>query len=197
LDRFCEAWYQGRWCSKENDFQAEAQEEVFAAGIDSSFFRSFSTLPTPGEVRTQAKVQCVAGTGPDKRKQLPAPGLKFVSAPPVVFESKGVFVKWGHDIRVSEAQCLYALNRFLMGAVPVPELYGWRTENECVYIYMQALHGRTLELVWDALDHDSRNAVCEQLHTIFNNLRQLEQSPDDAFIGITHRTSTIVETNRR
>ncbi|WEW57591.1 hypothetical protein PRK78_003058 [Emydomyces testavorans] len=152
---------------------------------DSSFFQRFSQLPTPSEVRAEAKAQHLAGTSPDKRYGLVGP--KFVKPPPVLFESLGLFVKWGYTVTIAEGQCLYALSRFLKGAVPVPEVYGWRTENEHVYIYMEALTGRTLEEAWDMLGVDDRDDICQELKTSFDNLRRLEQCPNDRFIGSINR----------
>lgn len=77
-------------------------------------------------------------------------------------------------MRISEGQCLYAIGQHLKGHVPVPEIYGWRTDGDQTFIYMEHLHARTLEQAWDMLEPDDRVSVCSELRTICNNIRQLE-----------------------
>ncbi|KMP02503.1 hypothetical protein CISG_10332 [Coccidioides immitis RMSCC 3703] len=148
---------------------------------DSSFFRRFDRLPSPAEVQAQARAQHLQGKSVDKRRGFSA-DLDFYKPLPAVFESLGLFVKWGGAVSIAEGQCLYAINHFLRGFVPVPEIYGWRTEKSHVYIYMEALEGQTLEKMWDTMNDNQRNAICQQLKISFDNLRQLEQCPKDRFI---------------
>ncbi|RJE24837.1 Phosphotransferase enzyme family, partial [Aspergillus sclerotialis] len=89
----------------------------------------------------------------------------------------------GAQVRISEAQSAYAVHRFLKGRVPAPEVYGWRTDGDEKFIYMQYMHGQTLEESWDLLDYNERDTICRQLRAICNNLRELEQDPSDTFIG--------------
>jgi hypothetical protein len=90
---------------------------------DSQFFRKFTKLPSPEEVRSQAKAQHLAGVCPDNRKTFSLEG-PHVRPPPVIFKDLGLFVKWGSAARISEGQCLYALGQLLKDQVPVPEIYG-------------------------------------------------------------------------
>lgn len=55
---------------------------------------------------------------------------------------------------------------------PVPEVDGAEK-----FIYMQYVHGQTLEEASDSLEHHDRDTVCHRLRTICDNLRQLEQDP--------------------
>jgi hypothetical protein len=59
---------------------------------DSQFFRKFNDLPSPEEVRAQAKAQHLAGVNPDDRKTLSMVG-PYVRSPPVIFKDLGLFVK--------------------------------------------------------------------------------------------------------
>lgn len=151
---------------------------------DSQFFNKFANLPSPEEVRAQAKAQYLAGVSVDNRKTFSSFG-PYVRPPPAVFEDLGLFVKWGSAVSVSEGQCLYAIAQLLKDHVPVPEVYGWRQEGDEIFIYMEYLQAQTLEQAWDMLESDDRVSVCNELRIICNNLRQLEQDPADPFIGRT------------
>ncbi|PLB48406.1 hypothetical protein P170DRAFT_438054 [Aspergillus steynii IBT 23096] len=103
---------------------------------DSSFFRQWRELPSPKEVKAQAEYQHRAGVGPDPRTDYSIP-IPYVRPPPVVFEDMGLLIKWGRYVGISEALVLLALGRFLEGHVPVPEVYGWRTDGDEIFIYME------------------------------------------------------------
>lgn len=147
---------------------------------DSSFFTKWSHLPSPEGVRAQAKAQHLAGINPDKRKVYNG---FHVTPPPVLFEDMGPFVKWGIDTQLSEARCLYAIRGFIGDIVPVPEVYGWRTDGDERFIYMGHVQGQKLEQVWDTMEPDERSVVCYELRASLEKLRQVEQDPLDPFIG--------------
>ncbi|EEP78875.1 predicted protein [Uncinocarpus reesii 1704] len=86
----------------------------------SSFFKTWTHLPSPEAVRSMARAQYLAGSSPDKRKTLGEKG-PFYSPPPVVFASANLFVKWGSNVTIAEGQSLYAVHHFLEGGVPIPE----------------------------------------------------------------------------
>jgi serine/threonine protein kinase len=146
----------------------------------SSFFQQYKQLPSPDEVRSQARAQYLAGTHwGDKRRDV---STGFNARPsPAVFESMGLFVKWGSDIRIAEGQSLYAIRSHLKNAVP--EIYGWRTDRDETFLYMEAIHGTTLEQTWKQIEHKDRIHICYELRRIFDTLRQLKQNPTDTFIG--------------
>ena len=78
--------------------------------VDSSFFSVHGPnprLPTPAEVRALSPA---SETDPRPR--------------PVKFEHLDLLVKFGHDVAIEEAQCLWIVRRLLGQEVPVPELYG-------------------------------------------------------------------------
>lgn len=155
---------------------------------DSQFFKKFTKLPSPEEVRSQAKAQHLAGVCPDNRKTFSING-PHVRPPPVIFKDLGLFVKWGSAARISEGQCLYALGQLLKNHVPVPEVYGWREDGGQTFIYMEYLHAQTLEQVLDKLGPDDRVSICCELRTIYNNLRHLDQKPAESFIGMVLSTA--------
>ncbi|KAE8153130.1 phosphotransferase enzyme family protein [Aspergillus avenaceus] len=149
---------------------------------ESSFFQKWGRLPSPNEVQARAKTQHLAGAYPDQRttRSMVAP---YVRPPPVIFEEMGLFVKWGSSIQVSEAQCLYAVRQLLKGDIPVPEVYGWRTEGDEKYIYMEYVNGTSLEQAWPIMGQEDKASICRELRTIYQCLRQVEQDPEDPFIG--------------
>lgn len=149
---------------------------------ESQYFKKFTNLPSPEEVRKQAKAQHLSGICPDKTKSFLMAG-PHVRPPPVILKDLGLFVKWGSAVRISEGQCLYAIGRLLKNHVPVPELFGWRADGDETFIYMEYLDAQTLEQAWDALEPADRVSVCSELRTIYSNLRHFEQSPADPFIG--------------
>ena len=157
---------------------------------DSQFFKKFTKLPSPEEVRSQAKAQHLAGVCPDNRKTFSMTGFNY-RTPPVIFEDLGLFVKWGGIVRTSEGQCLYALGQLLKDDVPIPEIYGWRVDGGETFLYMEYLHGQTLKQVWDKLEPDDRVSICCELRTIFNNIRRLQQKPGESFIGTGLLTASI------
>ncbi|KLJ07850.1 hypothetical protein EMPG_16680 [Blastomyces silverae] len=148
----------------------------------SSFFKTWPQLPSPEGVRAQARAQYLAGSGLDKRKTFGARGPQW-NPPPATFASMGLFVKWGADVRITEGQNLHAVRYFLNESVLVPELYGWRTDGGEVFLYMELIHGQTMEKAWDSMSSKDRAQVCSELQTCISNLRWLRQDPQDPFIG--------------
>ena len=104
---------------------------------------------------------------------------------PALFEELGLIVKYGEGpkVTVAEGQCLWAVRRLLHGAVPVPEVFGWDTDNGQVFIYMEFIHGVTLEDRYDSLIDVEKTAIAQQLKGYINTLRTLSQDPEDPFVG--------------
>ncbi|PWY72145.1 hypothetical protein BO94DRAFT_539277 [Aspergillus sclerotioniger CBS 115572] len=95
--------------------------------LESSFFaKPNRRLPSPAEVKALSR------DFTKSRQQ------------PVVFEHLNLIVKLGRTVTVAEAQCLWMLRRVFGDTVPVPEIYGWRTDEDYVFIYMELIDGRTL-----------------------------------------------------
>ncbi|OBT42937.1 hypothetical protein VE00_07301 [Pseudogymnoascus sp. WSF 3629] len=137
--------------------------------LESSFFKDNGPnpcFPTPEEVRALLSA--------NQNKDQP---------PPVRFEHLNLLVKWGPYVTVSEAQSLWLIKRILGDEVPVPELYGWRVDGRDVFIYMEYIQGEMLKDRWDSLTDADKTLVCDHLRQIITSLRQVEQDPDDTFIG--------------
>ncbi|PGH02695.1 hypothetical protein AJ79_07574 [Helicocarpus griseus UAMH5409] len=126
---------------------------------ESTFFKSNPNLPSPEEVRAQSR------------------------AHNVTFESMGPLVKWGPRFKIEEGQCLYAIRRDLRETVPVPEIYGWRTDGQDVFLYMELIDGQPLSKVWDSTDKEDLIRLCGELQVTLSNLRRLRQDPMDPFVG--------------
>jgi aminoglycoside phosphotransferase len=149
----------------------------------STFFRHYNQLPLPAEVRSQAYAQYLAGSSwGDKRRDVSTTGYNQRPSP-AVFESMGLFVKWGSEVSIAEGQCLYTIQHCFKDTVPVPEIYGWCTDGSQVFLYMKAISGRTLEQAWPEMEVNDCLRICRELRTIFDTLRQLKQYPSDTFVG--------------
>lgn len=140
----------------------------------STFFtrNKSARLPTPSEVLSRAASGCAAfDTVP--RTQRPA-----------LFEELGLIVKFGQDPKVTlaEGQCLWALHRYLP-QVPVPEIYGWISEGDNVFLYMELINGSGLDSQWAQLSTQDRDGICKQLQSMLVDLRRLRQDPNDVFLG--------------
>ncbi|KAH8703188.1 phosphotransferase enzyme family protein [Talaromyces proteolyticus] len=139
--------------------------------VDSSFFKKHQRLPSPAQVRALSQ----------DIKTSPKPK-------PVIFEDLNVLVKFGPDVTVAEAQNLWMVKRAFRDEVPVPEVFGWRVDQEdYVFIYMEIIHGQTLQHLWDDLNAADKASLCDQLCQIMKTLRQLEQDPQDHYIGSINR----------
>lgn len=139
--------------------------------VDSSFFlnKTEARLPSPDEVRQQA-VQ--AGRR-----------LQTQRSPPVVFEEQGLLVKYGSEITIAEGQCLRFFKKHMKIRVPTPELYGWRVDGDQTFLYMELVHGNTLEDRWPSLSGDERTSICRELKTMVESWRGLQQESNPFFIG--------------
>ncbi|KFY39364.1 hypothetical protein V494_04012 [Pseudogymnoascus sp. VKM F-4513 (FW-928)] len=139
---------------------------------DSSFFTNGNgQLPTPAEVRSTAGSEYCRGR-----------------PPPVLFPSLNLIVKYGSEITVAEGQCLWAI-RHTLSSIPVPEVYGWRRDNDEIFIYMELVDGITLEQAWPDLDVEEKLDICYQLRPMLEDLRGLRQDPSDTFIGMSFQIS--------
>lgn len=137
--------------------------------LDSSFFAKDPSrdLPTPAQVRALA-------TGKYR-------GVRPLG---VIFDESKIFVKYGREATIREAQCLWFIKRTFGDEVPVPEVYGWRVDGEQVFIYMEYIQGQTLHDAWNELDSEDKSSLLGDLCRIVNCLRQLEQDTSDQFIGM-------------
>lgn len=144
---------------------------------DSTFFSRFpdrGTLPLPHDVRAE---------------HLRTPGLKKYETrnPPLVrYTQLNLVVKFGSEVTIAEGQCLWALRKLLSNGpycVPVPEIYGWRTDGDQVFIYQELVTGVTLADRWNGLEDEEKKHIVQKLKDMVHGLRLLQQDPSDVFIG--------------
>ncbi|KAJ5341952.1 hypothetical protein N7541_011076 [Penicillium brevicompactum] len=140
--------------------------------LDSSFFAKDPSrdLPTPAQVRALATGKC-----------------RGVRPLGIIFDESKIFVKYGREATIREAQCLWFIKRTFGDEVPVPEVYGWRVDGEEVFIYMEHIQGQTLHNAWNELDGEDKSSLRSDLCRIITRLRQLEQNSSDQFIGSLSR----------
>ena len=138
---------------------------------DTAFFADGNTsLPSPDEVY-QAGIEVHEGP------------ISTARPPPVVFRDLGLLVKYGSEITIAEAQCLWFLNRHMEDSVPTPQLYGWRTHGSQVFIYMELIRGDTLRERWTGLSDQHRDVILRELRACVNSWRGLRQETEPYFIG--------------
>lgn len=143
---------------------------------DSTYFTSQqqARLPTPAEVIALGHVRR---------------GRAFVAS----LESRGLFVKYGPDVRVEEALSMRALRSLLGSKVPIPEIFGWRRDQKETFIYMQLMPGPNLEERWDTINENDKVAVTDQLHDIMKSLRSVKQCSQAPLIGMTTLSRVIIK----
>jgi hypothetical protein len=128
-----------------------------------------------------------------RTREFPTPEhVRSFSMPPrrphvVRFEDLGLIVKFGRDVSTLEAVNAWAIRRVFQDSVPIPEVYGWRVVEHgeiCeVFIYMQLVHGPTLEQQWPVLSFDDKHSICNDLRTIVSRFRNLHDSESEQVIG--------------
>ncbi|CRK29860.1 hypothetical protein BN1708_015701, partial [Verticillium longisporum] len=104
--------------------------------------------------------------------------------PPVMYESLGLVVKFGRmdQVHVSEGRCLWVLRRILPD-VPVPEIYGWTTQDDCVLLYMELVQGVTVENCWPRMTEDQRGVLWDNLMEMVSKLRTLSRDSPHPLIS--------------
>ncbi|KAF2111749.1 kinase-like domain-containing protein [Lophiotrema nucula] len=144
-------------------------QELFQPTIltDTTFFQQQARLPTPQEVRNAAA----------------SPSRNPCVATRVLFPQINMFVKYGPEVDVAEAQCLRIVRYYLHSKVPTPEVFGWDKDGEDVFLYMQLMPGVPLSERWDSLSGDEKGVICDEIGKIMSNLRLLAQKPSETLIG--------------
>ena len=158
----------------------------------SSYLREWGQLPSPNEVRANAKAQYLTGNTLSSRNafEINQKGPQD-RPPPAVFQDKNLLVKWGAGVNVSEAHNLFAIGQF--DDIPVPQVFGWCVDGDETFIYMEYLQGQTLEQAWDSMDDTQRISICHELRNIIDALRQIKQDPLNPFIGKCNYNETTSE----
>ncbi|KAK6526977.1 hypothetical protein TWF281_010173 [Arthrobotrys megalospora] len=134
--------------------------------LETSFFRADKSrkLPTPLEVRSRAT---------HSRTRRPDP---------VWFIEDKLVVKWEEYVTIAEGQVYWMIQNRLK-EIPAPEIYGWRTEGNQVFLYLECIAGRQLEEVYDELSHEDKLEICGQIKMAKVALGRLQQDPHEKFLG--------------
>lgn len=61
------------------------------------------------------------------------------------------------------------------GALPVPEVFGWRAEGGERFVYMGRPEGQLLAERWEGMSAAEREGVCVQLRAAAREWRRLRQ----------------------
>jgi aminoglycoside phosphotransferase (APT) family kinase protein len=93
-----------------------------------------------------------------------------------------LIVKWGGLVRREEGVNMYAIKQFLP-RIPMPEIYGWRTDGEEVFLYMEYIRGRKLDTALEEMIHAEHALAVRDLQNMLSDLRLLRQVERDAFVG--------------
>lgn len=115
-------------------------------------------------------------------RELPSPPdvNKLLSDTVVIPEMK-LLIKCGPHVTIDEAITMWAVRKCLGHQIPVPELFGWRTSGDTVFIYMELIAGVTVHEAWGTMTLSDKESLSDQLHQMLSALRQLKQ--EDDFVG--------------
>lgn len=146
----------------------------------SSFFKHHPhllELPSPATIRTQVASLTAQGYS----SLLHGTTSRLVPLPTL-----DLLVKYGPDVSLTEAKCLILLRESLAETVPVPEVFGWRTDpssNE-QFIYMSLPEGQTLEERWRWMADEEKTAVCDELGGMVRRLKGLRRGGEEGVGGM-------------
>lgn len=140
---------------------------------ESSYFTQHRapTLPSPAEIRA---LNVASGNRRATAFQRPSP---------VSFPALGLFVKYGSEVTVTEAETQAHLLHVLSGNVPIPEVFGWIQDGGQTFICMSFIQGETLQARFCGMDERERRAVCQELRSMVNAWRSISQDKSDQYIG--------------
>lgn len=140
---------------------------------ESSFFKEqrAPALPPPAKIRAINKELGKIRTA------------SFNRPPPVMVPSLGLFVKYGADVTIVEAQTQMMVREKYQGRVPVPEVFGWAEDGGQRFIYMSLVEGETLQERWSGMSNNERRAVCKELKPLVQTWRTLRQDEHGRYIG--------------
>ncbi|KAJ5573731.1 phosphotransferase family protein [Penicillium hispanicum] len=138
---------------------------------DSSFFREgrAPALSSPAEIRAI--------------NEQSGKKVGFNWPPPVEIPSMGLFVKYGTDVTVTEAETQIMLLERFQGRLPVPEVFGWAIDGGQTFVYMALIEGETLMARWGSLTDNEKQSIFKELRSLITLLRTLQQDPHDQYIG--------------
>lgn len=101
----------------------------------------------------------------------------------VVAMNDRVVVKFGSTVMEGEGQALIYLERYVPD-VPAPQLYSMYRDGNQLFLVMQRISGKRLDLVWDSFTNSEKDLLTEELRRAFVALRAAETPwPKDFFGG--------------
>lgn len=104
-----------------------------------------------------------------------------------IFEELALVVKFGQPshVHLDNALTMRALwQAFPNREIPVPEVFGWRSEDNNNFIYMSLIPGKHLYEVWTTLSTSEKESICEDLGSIQGHLQRLRPESEESFIGM-------------
>jgi len=104
-----------------------------------------------------------------------------------IFEDLALVVKFGQPshVHLDNALTMRALwQAFPNREIPVPEVFGWRSEDNKNFIYMSLVPGKHLYEVWTTLSLLEKESICKDLGSIQGYLRRLRPESEETFIGM-------------
>lgn len=104
-----------------------------------------------------------------------------------IFEELALVVKFGQPshVHLDNALTMRALwQAFPNREIPVPEVFGWRSEDNKNFIYMSLVPGKHLYEVWTTLSPSEKESICKDLGSIQGYLRRLRPESEETFIGM-------------
>ncbi|EGP87049.1 uncharacterized protein MYCGRDRAFT_71790 [Zymoseptoria tritici IPO323] len=141
----------------------EVHLEDLPSNENCTFTEEFE-LPSPAEVRARAEEQ-----GIDT--------LRSFRPDPVIYPELHLLVKWGEGVSIAEGQTFRFISRNLQASVPVPQIYGWKTDGNQTFLYMELVAGDTLSTRWPTLSSPEKDHICDELRTMLQSWRRIVQSP--------------------
>ena len=108
---------------------------------------------------------------------------------PAIFAELGLLVKFGRYVTAAEGQCLWVVgnsrcSKTRGGPVPVPEVYGWRTDDAETFVYQELIEGDTLLDRWAGLSHNDKLSITKHLRDMIQSWRnELRSDPADPYVG--------------
>ncbi|KAH6906707.1 kinase-like domain-containing protein [Coprinopsis sp. MPI-PUGE-AT-0042] len=151
----------------------------------SAFFDNWARsepLPTPSQVRSHSTgyAERLLSTGPDC-------GLTHDQTI-FYYEELGLVIKCGRRTTVAEGQTLWLIREHCPEISHlVPEVYGWDTEGDEVFMYLSYVPGDTLHSRMENLSEQDLDVIAKQVQSITSSWRRLCLPADDIFIGTPDR----------
>lgn len=104
-----------------------------------------------------------------------------------IFEELALVVKFGQPshVHLDNALTMRALwQAFPNREIPVPEVFGWSSEDNKNFIYMSLVPGKHLYEVWTTLSPSEKESICKDLGSIQGYLQRLRPESEETFIGM-------------